>query len=481
MISIYFREQKRYTQKELKAAFHCSEDKIVNYIKLLKEYGILKAVRLESKQKDLTDLVDEDVLISNVEYDDNSHYYVFKFVGVICVEGIILKIYPKYISKTNEPKNEIKQIIKVLQKYNSEEQIIKIFNDAKDYESFNLLAILLYFIQDYYENGSYINEQVILEENGSGEIFWDKTINEAFTLISDGKPYYPTLYTKKRIQDNYDFFKRLHECIVTHCSKELEDSELIDLFDLTKIIVSEEEMDDFGDKEYILSKIENEINIQYNTRKQNLLKMMYLYISRQGKLTDANYLSMFGTTSFNLVWEKVCAKVLDNQLNMRLKDLPLKYGLDEKYKTNEYTDLLSVIDRPKWIGNREDGTVFIEESDTFIPDTVTIKNNILYIYDAKYYCIQFKERHLSGQPGIDSITKQYMYQLAYMEFVKRNGIDGVQNYFIIPTEEEEIQKTGVVQLEVMAALELVDIQILLLPSYHIYDHYINGQIFKNIF
>lgn len=66
---------------------------------------------------------------------------------------------------------------KVLEKYNSKEQIVRMFNDSSESSSFNLLAVLLFILQDYFENGTYTNTEDIIECNGSGEILWDKTIN----------------------------------------------------------------------------------------------------------------------------------------------------------------------------------------------------------------------------------------------------------------------------------------------------------------
>ena len=86
-----------------------------------------------------------------------------------------------------------------------------------------LLAVLLFLLQDYYENEVYSNTEEIVESNGSGEILWDKTINETFALIYDNRPYYTDLQTRKRVDDEYDYFKRLHECILTKASKELPD------------------------------------------------------------------------------------------------------------------------------------------------------------------------------------------------------------------------------------------------------------------
>jgi DNA-binding Lrp family transcriptional regulator len=67
MISVFLREQKRYTQEDLGKKFRCSEEKTVHILKRLKEYGVLKAVKANDTQKDLTDLVDEDIEIADVE------------------------------------------------------------------------------------------------------------------------------------------------------------------------------------------------------------------------------------------------------------------------------------------------------------------------------------------------------------------------------------------------------------------------------
>lgn len=215
MISKFVREQKRYTQTELSSILECMESETVGYIRKLKEYGVLKAVKSLDWQKDLSDLQEEDIEIADVEAGENRYLYVFTFVGVIVVAGRALKCYPKYLLTKQNPAEELKQVIKVLEKYNSKEQIVRMFNDSSESQSFNLLAVLLFLLQDYYENGVYTNSEDIIESNGSGEILWERTINETFTLLSNNRPYYTDLRTKRRISDEYDYFKRLHECIVT--------------------------------------------------------------------------------------------------------------------------------------------------------------------------------------------------------------------------------------------------------------------------
>lgn len=108
------------------------------------------------------------------------YLYVFTFVGVITIEGRVLKCYPKYLLDTTAPKTELKQVLKVLEKYNSKEQIIRMYNDTSDSSAFNMLAVMLFLLQDYFEYGAYTNTQDIIESNGAGDILWDKTHQRNF-------------------------------------------------------------------------------------------------------------------------------------------------------------------------------------------------------------------------------------------------------------------------------------------------------------
>ena len=108
MISEFIREQKRYTRDVLKAKFSfgdiiCSDTDIVRIIKKLKSYGILKAVKGSEEQLNMSDLAEEDVEVVDEDDLQKKFYYVFTFVGIIIVEGRVLKCYPKYLHKNNKP------------------------------------------------------------------------------------------------------------------------------------------------------------------------------------------------------------------------------------------------------------------------------------------------------------------------------------------------------------------------------------------
>ena len=76
------------------------------------------------------------------------------------------------------------------------------------------------------------------------------------------------------------------------------------------------------------------------------------------------------------------------------------------------------------------------------------KNYFLFTAYAKYYTIEFNENRsiLSGQPGIESITKQYLYQLAYRDFLRLNRVEHIGNCFLMPSKEVHIVYKGFVSL-----------------------------------
>ncbi|MFK4841245.1 LlaJI family restriction endonuclease [Lactococcus petauri] len=474
MISAFIKEQKRYSKTDLVSLFESDSDKIVGIIKKLKEYGVLKAVKASKDQKDMSDLVEEDIEIEDPETSDKI-YYVFTFVGVITVFGAVLKCYPKYIHSNEKPLRELSQVLKVIEKYNAKEQIIKMVNISEDGKSFNLLAVMVYLLNDYFEYGVYENTMDVIETNGEGEILWDKTINEAFTFISKNRPYYMEMFTQKNINDELDYFKRLHESIIGICSKELQESGLDELFGIPVANISDEELDDFGNTEDILYRIQMELNQQFVTRKQLLLKTMYAYVSQNAHLNDDSILTMFGTNSFNLVWEKVCAEIMDNKLSDRIVDLPIDVS-----EMNQSDKIIELIEKPHWHG--ENDTFVKDSKKTLKPDIVAINregdNYQFVILDAKYYNLTLEKDKLLGYPGVGDITKQYLYQLAYKNFIDKVGFSAVKNCFLMPTDDEEIVSVGYVNMKMLDDLGLESIQIRKLPAVEIYDDYLRNKKFK---
>ena len=214
-----------------------------------------------------------------ITHDEDS--YQVNYVGVIIVKKTVIYCYPKYIPNEDNIEDDFKQILKVIKKYNNLYDDLDYQNDNLEDISFNLLSMMVFFLEDYFENGVYNNIQNILEINGSGEIDWNRTINYTDPIISENKPYYVELYTKYKIDDLFDYFRLLHEYIITKCSRKLECVGLLELFDLTPVELSDKTQNDFGELETILENLEKELHVEFNTHKQKLLKSMHTFLAEE--------------------------------------------------------------------------------------------------------------------------------------------------------------------------------------------------------
>lgn len=242
--------------------------------------------------------------------------------------------------------------------------------------------------------------------------------------------------------------------------------------------MSEAEIADFGDDEYILYRIQRELDIQFNDRKKMLLKTIYTYISHCKALETGLGISMFGTNSFNLVWEKVCADVFDNKLNVKLKDL--KHILNRDYFDNNSKTLIEVIEKPRW--RYKETNNLVEQQKTLKPDLISIypyKDGYCFaILDAKYYIIKLTKYSIEGNPGVGDITKQYLYQLAYQDFIEKCGFKYVQNAFLVPTDDDKEEFVGTAEFDMMkdAGKQLEHIAVIKLPAKRMYQIYLNGKV-----
>lgn len=179
--------------------------------------------------------------------------------------------------------------------------------------------------------------------------------------------------------------------------------------------------------------------------KQNLLKTIYTYIANDKTDKDDISYSLYGTNSFNLVWEKVCAENFRSVLDTAIVDLPLYKEKTNKTETKE-TTLRDVIKTPRW-RKSEYPMVKDPKVETLKPDLVCIypvddeqKDYCFGIYDAKYYCIDYQVKDnkakISGQPGVGDVTKQYLYQLAFDDFIVKQGYRYVQNMFFAQVKQQ---------------------------------------------
>ena len=91
IISKYVREQQRYTKNDLKNIFSMDETTVEKFIKNLKAFGVLKRVKNNENQFEMSDLVEDDIEISDEAAVSGECLYVFTYVGIITCGSRVIR------------------------------------------------------------------------------------------------------------------------------------------------------------------------------------------------------------------------------------------------------------------------------------------------------------------------------------------------------------------------------------------------------
>lgn len=487
MKSVYIKELRRYSQSDLSSILNMDDSRIVPFLEKTRRIGVLKIISIgKSSEQDLSEIQDSDADISDIIAGDTRHYYVFNFVGVLIIDEYLLKVYPKYIFDLQNIDEKFQEVISVLKKSDESKQWLKSYTDLDSSVAFNKLSVSLTLLNDYFENGSYRAEKRIIERNGTGEALWDKTVNEIYAVIVNRRPYYPEIYTRKKIRDNTFYYHRLHLYILTKISEELNDVGILDLFGMTEVELSDESMESLGGEEFAKEQIVREQRVEFNSRKLMLLKLMLMYLEGAGSSRTVDWFQLFGTKSYHVIWEKMCSDVFDNQRFANIEKINLPSIAQSPPMYEGITCLMDIICKPRWkVCDSSQGMITLEAASTLRPDFLSIAEHdgvyTFYILDAKYYVILLeKGKGIVGQPGVEDIVKQYMYQQAFQDFIKTYGITKVENCFLMPYDGDSVISKGTVCMPMMNDLNLANIEIRLVPARIINQHYIDNSKIKDL-
>ena len=110
----FFRELKHYKLNDISMELDIETEEAKRLVGILKKYGIVKAVK--ASKPEYEDLSNQDIILTDVVENNPEIQYVFDFVGVVMVEGYVFKCYPKYISSTTKPMEQLKKVLKVIKK-----------------------------------------------------------------------------------------------------------------------------------------------------------------------------------------------------------------------------------------------------------------------------------------------------------------------------------------------------------------------------
>lgn len=393
-------------------------------------------------------------------------------------------IYPKYWKSIVEEYNKREKfntVLNVIQKYNKTKNVNIGYSQNENNNNYITVAIKL--LKEYILNGLYFNEQPIFEINGEGEIMWDSTINNHTAYIHENTPYYLDFVTQSKSVNNEDLLRRLHAAIITEIYENIKN--LLYYINLDfNFNISHEKVQDFGPPEHLIYIIERELSLQFINEKQEMLQNMKSYI--QNKYGDYNNaLQVYGTTAFNMVWEDVCSTIYKNNLNDELTSLDLLFE-DIKGTTSNNSKLKDIVEKPLWIIDKKE----IYANSTLKLDVLYVDKGYktLRIFDAKYSLINYNKVNnkfrIYGQPGVNDITKQYLYQLAYSEFATKNGYT-FSNCFVFPKDdlmETDLpdnlgkgQIIGSVKMDMLSSINLNDITLIARDCQIVFDEYLKSQ------
>lgn len=359
--------------------------------------------------------------------------YQFRYVGIALVGTIAFVCFPKYIPSDEPPVEELRLMLRVVRRLDGFGELPQA--SLKDGTT-NRLAVIVRLIELYEERGVYDNYEDSRELNGNGVIDWGRTVDTITPLLSDGQPVYLDYWTRKTRRDESDLVTRLHRAILTECSRFLARSGIAGLLGLGGIELTDETPADFGDADVLGSRLEHERASQFVTWKQETIDLMRLYLGEGGIVAEAGQVLCMGTTAYYHAWELACKVAFGDLLDRKLGSLSIELAGEWREKAGE--TLLQIIPRPLW---KRPGGGVCGDVDTLIPDTVTFARGgdgarLFCIYDAKYY-VPSESGRMAGQPGVESVTKQFLYQSAYRSFVLDHGFDHVVNAFLVPSEGDE--------------------------------------------
>jgi hypothetical protein len=441
---------KKYFEEELKR-----DRKFINsFIRELRKRNIIKLVKKKNKEDNSKDTID--YVIDSIDDDSTNNNYKFSYVGLIIYEDILLIIAPKYKKGLLE-KKEQDQLIKLFKEYSLREKLNVeesefLGHSGLNNDKSNILGIIDYLLEDYTENGLYINDEAKIGINGSGVVDWDKTIERNNVFWSKSmQPIYIETITKRLENNKHLIITQIHKYVLSKCISLLEDLGVREIFGYDDIEFDIQDL--FEDNDEIIYYLENELDVQFIDRKISIIEAMISFIKKQSSDSEDCEIQFYGTRYFHIVWEKILGYILSNQYEEFKKYIPKPIWLD--YENSKKDD---------------EGEVKENIKSTFIPDILIEdkENDRFMILDAKYYNFNFNSdgELIGNPPGIEDIMKQ----LAYESIFNKN-FKNIENIFLVPSNEET-KIIGVVRLELFGTKG--EIKVIGINAEYVYDKFINN-------
>lgn len=469
MHKVYVRELKPYSLAELAELLRMDTLRTHRFVMELMMCGIIRFRNSSAMQESEND----------GEEAAPDELFQFVFVGMAMLHDTVIVSYPKYFQDRVPTDEELKQIVGVLKR-----DVIKTsFSSLMEGGAFvdDKLPIMLALLELYSEYGVYSNFIESREVNGRGDIDWGRTINRRLPLLIDSSPIYVEYETRRTQRDESDFITRLHRSVLTKCSRVLEQAGVSTLLSIDELCLSDEDIEDLGDVESLEWRLDRERSVQFIDWKIAVLDLLERYLLNRDSAVECNEIYALGVTNFYHLWEDACKVAFGDSLGEKIGDLGL--ALSEKWSKRSKETLLDIIPRPKWERYTGKGYIDCGEVATLIPDTITFavadgEERVFCIYDAKYY-VPSQSGKMKAQPGLQSVTKQFLYQSAYRDFISAHNYSRVVNAFLVPTAGDDLRKMARVSFSEVMGKEGLPfsnyVDMWALPAREIFNAYLRNE------
>lgn len=272
---------------------------------------------------------------------------IFKCTGFTLVQNQMFVIFPKgYVIPHEEQvlKKHIRLLIDVLIKYSSQKNKLDSVEESLlggIGESNNVIASTFWLIRDYLEHGIINFQEEEYGINQSNNINWSRTIKTNNPVISNKRPVYIDLISKKRIS-TANLITKIHKYVMEQC---LSEYGWLFGYDETFDKISELPCD----KDFAIYLLDLEMQKTFEERKSNLFMNLKEILTGSHNKSKTDVIT-FVTPYFQTVWEKICYFLFADESN-NIPKLPKPYwNVNGKFaETEQIPDVIFRIDNVLYI------------------------------------------------------------------------------------------------------------------------------------
>lgn len=322
-----------------------------------------------------------------------------QFVGIRISNNKIEFHYPEtYVLSDNDDdlRKDILSILRTILLAKTKSNDMSSYNSKHIINNEFPLSAYLWIISDYLVYGRYENRERVFEKGARGKINWKRTMHSN-PAISNGNVIYTELISEKKSQTD-----NLLTEIYNFCVKKSVDS-IGWLYSLSFDTNGINYYQLFNEKKYI-NAINDEMSHTFDDNKRIRLQNMKSIISGLDDDIINTKEIIFGVDSYEYVYEKMVDSMFSHVDDIRIF-----------YPTADW-DLLIEKESVK--------------STNLRPDTILIRDNNVYILDAKYYRYG-TTFEIDDIPETTSIQKQITYG-EYVKKVHEGVYSDVYSAFVMP-------------------------------------------------